>query len=136
MWDLTVSAKFVERGTLFFFLRLGGAIGASILGGLWSDDEGPILFCFVWDFFAFDAFVLAITSGSCRAMHVFSFLVSFCAVPEESIIELNCEYLFELEADAESKEFKDNAVTEAAFPRECSGNDPEVKKIIYYDFWN
>lgn len=125
-----MSAKFAEGGILLFFLRLGGAIGASILGGLWSADGRPILFCFELDCLTFDAFVLAITSGSCSGMHAFSFLLSFCAVPVESVTELNWEYLLELDAEAESKEFKDNAVTEAAFPRECSGNGPEVKNNV------
>lgn len=120
-----MSAKFVEGGTLLFFLRLGGAMGASILGGLWSDDGGPILYCFVLDGFALDVFVLAITSGSCSGIHAFS----FCAVPVESVIVLNCEYLFELDADAESKEFEDNAETEAALARECSGKGPVIRKF-------
>lgn len=115
-----MSAKFVEGGILIFFLRLGGAIGASTWG-LWSDDEAPIVVCFV-----LDAFVLAMTSGSCSGMHAFSFLYSVCAVPADNVIVLgNWEYLFELGVDEESKEFEDRAVTDAAFPRQCSGKGPE-----------
>lgn len=65
-------------------------------------------------------------------MHAFS----FCALPAEIVTELNCEYLFELDPDAESNEFKDNAVTEAAFPRESSGKGPKVKKENLNHFFN
>lgn len=124
---LTVSAKFAEHGTLLFFLRLGGAIGASTLEGLCGDDEAPTVFCFVQDGFEFDVFVLAMTSGSCNGRHAFSILDSFCLVPVENINVLNWENLFEL-VDAESKEFEDSAVTEAAFTRERSGKGPAKKE--------
>lgn len=119
-----MSAKFVEDGNLLFFLRLGGAMGAPTLGGLWNDDEASTLFCFVLDAFVLAAFVLAITSGSCSGKHAVSVLHSFCALPVDNVIVLNWEYLFELGVDVESKEFEDNAVTDAAFTRACSGNDP------------
>lgn len=119
-----MSAKFVVEGIFVFFLRLGGAMGASTLEVLWSDDEARIVFCFV-----LDAFVLAMTSGSCSGRHAFSLLHSFCAVPVDRVIVLgNWEYLFELGVDAESNEFEDRAETDADFPRECSGNDPDNGK--------
>lgn len=103
-------------------------MGASTLGGLWSDDEAPTLFCFVLDGFVLDAFVLAMTSGSCSGKHAVPLLHSFCAVPVDNVIVLNWEYLFELGVDAESNELEDSAVTDAAFTRARSGNDPKNLK--------